>query len=94
MTSPAALYAMISPADLRGSGPMAARPRERATEAERGAGSAAAAERSGAALDHRYGGIRQRIAASRLAGRACPRRVMRDSRPPTGLRQPREDRGR
>jgi len=30
---------------------MAARPRERATEAERGAGSAAAAPRSGAALD-------------------------------------------
>jgi len=30
---------------------MAARPRERATEAERGAGSAAAVPRSGAALD-------------------------------------------
>ena len=38
---------------------MAARPRERATKAERGAGSAAAVPRSGAALDPKYGAIRQ-----------------------------------
>jgi hypothetical protein len=38
----------------------AARPRERAIKAERGAGSAAAVPRSGAALNSMYGVIRQR----------------------------------
>src|SRR5260221_11511146 len=66
----------------------AARPRERATKAERGAGSAAAAPRSGAALD-----LNTAQFGNAAATGAVLRRLMRDSHPPTDLRHPSADRG-